>query len=54
MGEQEKKILEAITKAVPTLDDFSKGYLSGYLAGKREVKNSAKEKEDSDDKKEEK
>lgn len=51
MSEQEKKILEAIIKAIPTLDDFTKGYLSGYLAGKGEVRNSAKE-DNGDDKKE--
>ena len=32
-----KKALDAITKAIPTLDEFSKGFLSGYLAAKDET-----------------
>lgn len=37
MTEREKKALDAITKAIPTLDEFSKGFLSGYLAAKDET-----------------
>ena len=37
MSEREKKALDAITKAIPTLDEFSKGFLSGYLTAKDET-----------------
>lgn len=36
MNEREKKVIEAIAKAIPNLDEFSKGYVSGYLAAKEE------------------
>lgn len=36
MNEREKKVLEAITKTIPTLNEFSKGFVSGYLAAKEE------------------
>lgn len=54
MSEQEKKILEAITKAIPALNEFSKGYVSGYLAAKEEAGAADKKKEDEaeDEKKE--
>lgn len=42
MTEREKKALDAITKAIPTLDEFSKGFLSGYLAAKDEKKTDKK------------
>ena len=38
MNEREKKVIEAIAKAIPNLDEFSKGYVSGYLAAKEEEK----------------
>lgn len=41
MNEREKKVIEAIAKAIPALDDFSKGYVSGYLAAKEEEKKPA-------------
>lgn len=46
MNEREKKVLEAITKAIPALNEFSKGYVSGYLAAKEEEAKSAEKKQD--------
>ena len=46
MTEREKKVIEAIVKTIPNLDEFSKGYLSGYLAAKEEEKKPEAEKPD--------
>ena len=43
MNEREKKVIEAIAKAIPNLDEFSKGYVSGYLAAKEEEADTKKE-----------
>lgn len=45
MSEHEKNVLEVITKAIPTLNEFSKGYVSGYLAAKEEAGAANKKKE---------
>ena len=36
MSEREKNTLQSITKKVPKLDAFSRGFLSGYIAAKEE------------------
>lgn len=48
MTEREKKALDAITKAIPTLDEFSKGFLSGYLAAKDETTDKKTDKQTED------
>ncbi len=54
MNEREKKVLEVITKTIPTLNEFSKGFVSGYLAAKEEeVKADKPEEEKKEDGKEE-
>ena len=45
MTEREKKVIEAIAKTIPNLDEFSKGYVSGYLAAKEEEKKPEAEKQ---------
>ena len=52
MDEREKKVIEAIAKVIPTLDEFSKGYVSGYLAAKEEAVKHADTEEKSDEGKE--
>lgn len=54
MNEHEKKVIEAIAKAIPNLDEFSKGYVSGYLAAKEEEKKDGEEEKREEEKKEEK
>lgn len=54
MTEREKNALNAITKAIPTLDEFSKGFLSGYLAAKDETAEKKNEKPTDAKKEEEK
>ena len=44
MTEREKRALAAITKAIPTLDEFTKGFVSGYLAAKDETSDKPAEK----------
>lgn len=46
MTEREKKVIEVIVKTIPNLDEFSKGYISGYLAAKEEEKKPEAEKPD--------
>lgn len=48
MTEREKQIIESIAKAIPHLDEFSKGFVSGYLSAKEEVQKSEEKKEESD------
>ena len=48
MTEREKRIIESIAKTVPNLDDFSKGFLCGYLSAKEEEKKTEEKKEESD------
>ena len=48
MTEREKKALDAITKAIPTLDEFSKGFVSGYLTAKDETTEKKTEKKTED------
>lgn len=43
MSEREKNTLQSITKKVPKLDAFSRGFLSGYIAAKEEQPESKKE-----------
>ena len=50
MNEREKKVIEAIAKAIPALDEFSKGYVSGYLAAKEEAADENKEEKKDDGK----
>lgn len=50
MTEREKRIIESIAKTVPNLDDFSKGFLCGYLSAKEEEKKTEEKKEKTDGK----
>ena len=50
MTEREKRIIETIAKTIPNLDEFSKGYLSGYLAAKEEAKKTEDKKGKTDEK----
>lgn len=48
MTEREKQIIESIAKAIPHLDEFSKGFISGYLSAKEETQKSGEKKEEAD------
>lgn len=47
MSEKEKKILESITKAVPNMSEFDKGYFLGVGETIAKYKNLDKDKTDS-------
>lgn len=47
MSEKEKKILESITKAVPNMSEFDKGYILGKTKSFSEKKDDSDQKEES-------
>lgn len=51
MSEKEKKIIEAVAKALPKMDDQSKGYFLGYAEAMADMsKNVTKDKIKDDEK----
>lgn len=46
MSEKEKKILEAVKKAVPKMSEFDKGYLLGFSESRVSEKKEQQKKEE--------